>query len=118
VGEFFLDKETDDVQVAKDVIVEEDVWIAANVTLLAGVKVGRGAFIGSGSVCRTSIPPYSIVIGNPAKVIGFKFSPEEIIKHEEMLYEKDERMSLELLEKNYKKYFIDRIDDIKTFIKL
>ena len=63
----------------RDVVVEEDVWIAANVTLLSGVTVGRGAIVGAGSVCRNSPPPYSIVAGNPAKVIGFKYTPEEII---------------------------------------
>jgi acetyltransferase-like isoleucine patch superfamily enzyme len=82
VGELFLEKAAIDIQEAKDVIVEEDVWLAANVTLLSGVNIGRGAIVGSGSVCRNEVPPYAIVLGNPAKIIGFKFSPEEIIQHE------------------------------------
>lgn len=101
----------------KDVVVDEDVWIATNVTLLSGVHVGRGAVIGSGSVCRNNIPPYAMVMGNPAKVVGFKFTPEEIIEHEKVLYPEEERLSLEKLEKNYKKYFIDRIKEIKNFLK-
>ena len=116
VGELFLEKAEDDTQEAKDVIVEEDVWLAANVTLLSGVTIGRGAIIGSGSVCRNSVPPYSIVIGNPAKVIGFKFSPEEVIKHEILLYREDERISLEKLTSNYNKYFVNRINSIKSFL--
>lgn len=116
VGELFLEKAEDDTQEAKDVIVEEDVWLAANVTLLPGVTIGRGAIIGSGSVCRNSVPPYSIVIGNPAKVIGFKFSPEEVIKHEILLYREDERISLEKLTSNYNKYFVNRINSIKSFL--
>jgi acetyltransferase-like isoleucine patch superfamily enzyme len=102
----------------KDVIVEEDVWMATNVTLLAGVNVGRGAVIGSGSVVRSKVPPYSIVIGNPAKVVGFKFTPEEIIEHEKILYPEEERFSLEVLEKNYQKYFLERINEIKALSKL
>jgi acetyltransferase-like isoleucine patch superfamily enzyme len=117
IGEFFLEKAAEDIQDAKDVIVEEDVWIAANVTLLAGVTIGRGAVIGAGAVCRNSVPPYAIVVGNPAKVVGFKFSPEEIIKHEEILYSPEERYSMLEIEKNYSKYFLNRTDEIKTFLK-
>lgn len=102
----------------KDVIVEEDVWIATNVTLLSGSIIGRGSEIGSGSVVRGSVPPYAIVIGNPAKVVGFKFTPEEIIEHEKALYPEEERLSLQLLEKNYNKYFISRIKEIKEFTRL
>lgn len=116
VGEVFLDKAALDVQEAKDVIIEEDVWIAANVTLLTGVVIGRGAVLGSGAVCRNSIPPYAIVVGNPAKIVGFKFSPHEIIEHEKVLYPEQERLPLELLEKNYKKFFLDRIPMIKSYL--
>ena len=102
----------------KDVIVEEDVWIGANVTLMPGVVVGRGSIIGAGSVLRSSVPPYSIIAGNPAKVVGFKFTPEEVIAHEKALYPEAERLPIELLEKNYNKYFISRIKEIKQFTKL
>lgn len=103
--------------IEKDVVVEEDVWIGANVTLLSGVTVGRGATIGAGSVCIKSVPPYAIVIGNPAKVIGFNYNPEETLEHEKGLYSENERLPLELLEKNYNKYYINRIEEIKLFLK-
>lgn len=102
----------------KDVIVDEDVWIGARVTILAGVHVGRGCSIGSGTVLRKSTPAYSIVIGNPAKVIGFRFTPEEIIEHEKILYPEEERLPLSLLEKNYEKYFLTKIKEIKRFTSL
>lgn len=102
----------------KDVIVEEDVWIASNVTLLSGVVLGRGSEVGVGSVVRKSIPPYSLVIGNPAKIVGFHFTPEEIIEHEKAQYEESERLPLELLQKNYEKYFLNRIKEVKQFTKL
>jgi acetyltransferase-like isoleucine patch superfamily enzyme len=118
-GEFFIEKAGDlDIQIPQDVIVEEDVGIYSNVTILAGVKVGRGAIIGSGTVCRKSIPPYAIVMGNPAKIVGFKLSPEEAIEHEKVLYPENERLSLELLQKNYYKYFISRRKEIKSFLSL
>ncbi len=118
-GEFFLQRGgAEDVQTAYDVIVEEDVGLYSNVTLLAGVTIGRGALIGSGTVCRKSIPPYAIVIGNPAKIIGFRFSPEETIEHELLLYPEDERLPLELLQKNYYKYFINRHKELKSYLSL
>ena len=115
-GEAFLLKAAEDVQIAKAVIVEEDVGLYSNVTLLAGVTIGRGAVIGSGSVCRNSVPPYAIVMGNPAKIIGFKLTPDEIIEHEKILYPENERLSLDVLQKNYHKYFISRIKEIKSFL--
>ena len=115
-----IDKDRLDVfkELDRDVIIEEDVWIASNVTLLKGVVIGRGSIVGSGSVVRTSIPPYSIVIGNPAKIIGFVFTPDEIVEHEKILYPIEERISRAILEKNYDKYFIKRYNEIKSITKL
>lgn len=116
VGELFMKGAMLDNQIAKDIIVEEDVWLGSNVTILKGCIIGRGAIVGSGSVCRSSVPPYSIVTGNPSKVVGFKFTPIEVVNHEISLYEKEERLSFEFLENNYNKYFIKRLKDIKNFI--
>lgn len=104
--------------IEKDVVVEEDVWLGTNVTLLSGVKVGRGATVGAGAVVRTNVPPYSIVTGNPAKIVGFSLKPEEVIEHEKVLYPKEERLPLDKLEKNYKKYFLNRLMDIRNFTSL
>lgn len=119
IGTWFCDSashHTEDIE--KDVVVEEDVWIGANVTLLGGVKVGRGATVGAGAVVRTNVPPYSIVTGNPAKVVGFSLRPEEVIEHEIALYPEEERLPLDKLEKNYKKYFLNRLMDIRNFTSL
>lgn len=102
----------------KDVVVEEDVWIASKVTLLSGVHIGRCSIIGSGAVVRGNVPPYSIVVGNPAKVIGFRFTPQEALKHEETLFPEGERMTLEELQNNYQRYFVKKIRTIKEFVSL
>lgn len=97
----------------KDVIVEEDVWIGANVTIVAGVTIGRGATIGAGCVCFRNVPPYAIVIGNPAKIVGFNYTPQEVVEHESALYPEEDRIPLEKLESNYDKYFLKRAKEIK-----
>ena len=51
-------------------IIMNDAKIGANVTLLPGVVVGEGALVGSGSVVTKNVPAYTIVVGNPARVIG------------------------------------------------
>lgn len=104
--------------VGADVIVGEDVWIASNVTLLSGAQIGRGAIIGAGSVVRKQIPPYAIVEGNPSKVVGFRFNPDEIIAHEEQMYSPNNRLSRDFIEKNYEKYFLKRLKEIKEFTKV
>ncbi|WP_207715004.1 CatB-related O-acetyltransferase [Clostridium estertheticum] len=63
---------------AKSVIIEDDVWIGFDAIILGGVKIGKGAIVGAGSVVTKNVLPYSIVAGNPAKVIKFRFSNEEI----------------------------------------
>lgn len=56
-------------KVVKDIIVKNDVWIAANCVILPGVTIGEGSVIGAGAVVTKSIPPYSVAVGVPAKVI-------------------------------------------------
>lgn len=57
-----------------------DVWIGNNVTIVDGIKVGDGAILAMGAVVTKNVLPYAIVGGVPAKVIGFRFSPEQIEK--------------------------------------
>ena len=53
----------------KKITIEDDVWIGANSIITAGIFIGKHAVIGAGSVVVKDIPPYSIAVGNPAKVI-------------------------------------------------
>ena len=79
----------------KDVVIDEDVWIGCNVTILKGVHIGRGAIIAAGSVVTRSIPAYCIAGGNPAKVIKVRWSIDDIMKHETLLYDEEKRLSRE-----------------------
>ncbi len=110
--------ETHQYDVDKDVIVEEEVGIGVGVTLLAGVKIGRGATVGAGSVVMNNVPPYAVVMGNPAQVVGFVFTPEQIIEHEKSLYVEEERLPLAKLEKNYQRYYVNHITDIAKYTNM
>ena len=51
------------------IVIEDEVWIGANATITAGVTIGKHSVIGSGSVVTKNVPPYSVAVGNPARVI-------------------------------------------------
>lgn len=48
-------------------------WIGTNAIILGGVKVGQGAIIGAGAVVAKDVPSYAVVVGNPAKVVKYRF---------------------------------------------
>jgi acetyltransferase-like isoleucine patch superfamily enzyme len=60
------------------IIIGNDVWISANVTIMSGVKIGDGAIIANNSHVIKDVEPYSLVGGNPAKLIKYRFTPEQI----------------------------------------
>ena len=57
-----------------------DVWIARNCLIMSGVEIGDGAVIAAGSVVTKNVEPYSVVGGNPAKLIKYRFSKDIIEK--------------------------------------
>ncbi len=62
----------------KDTVIGHDVWLGCDVTIMPGVHVGHGSIVGSKSVVSSDIPPYSIAVGNPAKVIKTRFDEANI----------------------------------------
>lgn len=55
--------------VRKPVVIEDDVWIGARAIIMKGVRIGRGSVIGSGAIVTHDVPPNSVAVGNPAKVV-------------------------------------------------
>jgi acetyltransferase-like isoleucine patch superfamily enzyme len=63
-----------------DVIIGNDVWIGDNVTIMSGVRIGDGCVIANNSHVVKNAEPYSLIGGNPAKLIKYRFKPEQIEK--------------------------------------
>lgn len=88
-----------------NITIEEDVWVGSNVTILPGANLGRGCICGACSTITKPVPPYALVVGSPAKIVGVKFTIDQIIEHEKVLYNENERYSREYLEELFDKYF-------------
>jgi len=69
-------------------IIEDDVWVGYGAIILSGVKIGRGSIIASGAVVSNDVEQYSIVGGNPNRVIGRRFKSNEDIREHEKLIKK------------------------------
>lgn len=74
------------------VYVDEDVWVGTGAIILKGVHIHRGAIIAAGAVVIRDVPPYSIFGGVPAKLIRFRWSLADIMRHETMAYPADRRI--------------------------
>ena len=61
-----------------DVVIGNDVWIGQNAVILPGAHIGDGAIIGANSVVGGEVEPYTIVVGNPARVLRKRFDDELI----------------------------------------
>ena len=99
IGTFMWDVHKNRSDLDKDVIIEDEIWVGSNVTILCGAHISRGCVVAAGAVVNKYIPPYSIVGGVPAKVLKFRFTPEQIIEHESILYPENERYTREELER-------------------
>lgn len=68
---------------SKPVVIEDNVWLGEFVTVLQGVTIGKGSIIGAMSVVSRDVPPFSIAVGSPARVIKkFDFETKRWKKHE------------------------------------
>ena len=63
------------------IIVEDECWVAANAVITSGVTIGKHSVIAAGAVVTKNIPPYSVAVGNPAKVIKqYDFEKQEWVR--------------------------------------
>ena len=65
--------------IAKDIFIGKYSWISTGATILPGVTIGEGAVVGAGAVVAKDVEPFAIVVGNPAKIIGYR--KVKIFKH-------------------------------------
>ncbi len=93
VGKFMYDVHEKRPQDDQPVIIEDDIWVGSNAIILKGVRLGRGCIVGAGAVVTKNVPPYAVVVGNPARVLKFRFDFDTIILHDAALYPPEKRLS-------------------------
>ena len=96
-----------------DVVIEEDCWVGTGAKLLSGSRLGRGCIVGAGSIVTKEVPPYAVVAGIPAKIIAARFTKEQILEHEAILYSEENRLSISFVNKIFESFF----DGLKTIGK-
>jgi acetyltransferase-like isoleucine patch superfamily enzyme len=69
-----------------DLIIGNDVWICDGAAILSGVRIGNGAVVGARSLVTKDVPPYAVVAGNPARVVRFRLSAEQISQLEQIAW--------------------------------
>lgn len=62
------------------IIIGHDVWIGIGATIMGGVKIGSGAIIGTNAMVTKNVPPYAVVVGNPGRIIRYRFDADTIRK--------------------------------------
>lgn len=91
------------------VIIDDDVWIGFGATILSGVTIGKGAIVAAASVVIHDVEPYSIVAGNPARPIKYRFSESVrkkladksfVFLKEDSIFRESDILYTELTEKN------------------
>lgn len=94
----------------RTVTIGHDVWIGDQAIILPGVTVGNGAVIGAGSVVTRAVPAFTIVAGNPARVIRNRFPPENAARVEQLAWwewsEREQRKRADLFVRRW-----DAVDD-------
>lgn len=98
-----------------DIIVGDDVWIGLNSIICSGITIGQGAIIAAGSVVTKNVEPYSIIGGNPARHIKYRFEDDvlrEKLKKLEYSNFNPKSIDDESLEMLYSKLTIENYDTI------
>lgn len=95
----------------KETIIGSDVWIGKNAVIMEGVRIGNGAIIGAGAVVTKDIPDYAVAAGVPAKVIKYRYTPEQIDKMLEIAWW---NWSDEKIRRVYEDFYLD----VDEFIRI
>lgn len=97
------------------VIIQNDCWIANGVTIMGGVTIHNGAIVAAKSVVTRDVPPYSVVAGNPARVIKYRYDARQILDLQRIAWwdwsqEKIKR-NAELFHSDVSKFISEHIED-------
>lgn len=96
----------------------DDVWIGYGATILSGVTIGQGAVIAAGSVVVKDVEPYSVVGGNPAKLIKYRYPKEIIEEMKKIDFSKIEPEDLkDIQDLIYKKLDMNVLKEIKKYLE-
>lgn len=96
-----------------DIVIDDDVWIGLGAIICSGVHIGQGAIIAAGAVVTKNVEPYSIVGGNPAKHIKYRFNDNIRRKLIKFDFSKiDEQKFKENIDYVYEELTDENIDDI------
>lgn len=110
------DKDFFESREAKVTVIEDDVWIGHGAIIMPNLKVGRGSVIGALSVVTKDVLPYSIVAGNPARLIKMRFDDKTINKIENTKWwewSHDKLMKMLPLFRKDAKEFLDNYENIR-----
>ena len=75
---FGMENPTRSYETTRDTEIGNDVWIGHGAHIGGGVRIGNGAVVSSRAVVFTDVPPYAVVVGNPARVMRHRFNPEVV----------------------------------------
>lgn len=94
----------------KKILIGNDVWLGRNVLITNGSNIGNGVIAGAGAVITKDVPDYAVVVGVPARIIRYRYEPDEIAALNRIAWWDwpDEK-----IRKNYNDFYLD----IKEFIK-
>jgi acetyltransferase-like isoleucine patch superfamily enzyme len=101
------------------IIIEDDVWIGTNSVILSGVTISKGTIVAAGSIVTKSTIPYSIIGGNPSKLIKMRFNQEIIDEMMNFNYHNlDFNIIRQNMEKLYKKIDLELVQSILNTKKI
>lgn len=90
-----------------------DVWICDNAVVLAGVNIGAGAIVGAGAVVTKDLLPYGVYVGNPCRLVRFRFCDSIISRLMELKWWELSIDALAKVEFNYIEKAIEQVQDIR-----
>jgi len=83
----------------KKTLVKEGASLGANCTIVCGITIGKHAFVGAGAVVTKSVPDYALVVGNPARIVGWMSEAGEKLKFDSI--------GIAICDKSKKKYKLE-----------